>query len=148
MAKRADYFEHVAFRWVGRTSATNRFEVEIFGAVAKRAQAVVDEINDDDATRWWWRALAMRRQFFVGQGAKLAVLLRRWKSAEELKLHDPRNGATRGRCPGHDIDHIEPLCAGGPDVPGNMQWLTLEEHREKTRKDVYRCRMAAEARKP
>jgi len=68
--------------------------------------------------------------------------------AEFQRLHPcPRNGATRGRCPGYDIDHIEPLCAGGPDVPGNMQWLTLEEHREKTRKDVYRCRVAAKARK-
>jgi len=68
--------------------------------------------------------------------------------AEFQRSHPcPRNGATRGRCPGHDIDHIEPLCAGGPDVPGNMQWLTLEEHREKTRKDVFRCRTAAKARK-
>jgi len=68
--------------------------------------------------------------------------------AEFQRLHPcPRNGATRGRCPGYDIDHIEPLCAGGPDVSGNMQWLTLEDHREKTRKDVFRCRMAAKARK-
>lgn len=68
--------------------------------------------------------------------------------AEFQRLHPcPRNGATKGRCPGYDIDHIEPLCAGGPDVSGNMQWLTLEDHREKTRKDVFRCRMAAKARK-
>ena len=59
----------------------------------------------------------------------------------------PVNGATRGRCPNHDIDHIEPLCAGGPDVPGNMQWITLEAHREKSLLDVHRCRMAAKARK-
>ena len=68
--------------------------------------------------------------------------------AEFQRSHPcPRNGATRGRCPGYDIEHIDPLCAGGPDVPGNMQWLTLEEHREKTRKDVFRCRTAAKARK-
>jgi len=53
----------------------------------------------------------------------------------------PRTGATRGRCPGHDIDHIQPLCAGGPDTPENMQWLTLEQHREKTRRDVFECRV-------
>jgi Domain of unknown function (DUF4124) len=52
----------------------------------------------------------------------------------------PRNGATRGRCPGHDIDHIKPLCAGGADTPANMQWLTLEKHREKTRLDLFECR--------
>lgn len=59
----------------------------------------------------------------------------------------PVNGAIRGRCPNHDIDHIEPLCAGGPDVPGNLQWITLEAHREKTQLDLHRCRMAAAARK-
>ena len=59
----------------------------------------------------------------------------------------PVNGAKRGRCPNHDIDHIEPLCSGGPDVPGNMQWITLEAHREKTQLDLHRCRMAAAARK-
>lgn len=58
----------------------------------------------------------------------------------------PRNGAARGRCPGYDIDHVKALCAGGPDVPGNMQWLTLEEHREKTRKDVFECRLQRKAR--
>jgi hypothetical protein len=52
----------------------------------------------------------------------------------------PRNGATRGRCPGHDIDHIKPLCAGGEDTPANMQWLSLEKHREKTRVDLFECR--------
>jgi len=32
----------------------------------------------------------------------------------------PVNGAMRGPCPGHEVDHIEPLCAGGPDTPANM----------------------------
>lgn len=54
----------------------------------------------------------------------------------------PRNGAVRGRCPGHDIDHIKPLCLGGLDDPINMQWLTLEAHREKTRRDVFECALA------
>lgn len=52
----------------------------------------------------------------------------------------PRNGATRGRCPGYDIDHIKALCAGGEDTPANMQWLSLEKHREKTRLDLFECR--------
>lgn len=53
----------------------------------------------------------------------------------------PINSARRGPCPGYEVDHIEPLCAGGPDAPANMQWLTRQEHREKTRLDVMRCRL-------
>ncbi len=34
----------------------------------------------------------MRRQLPVDQGAEFTVLLLRRKSAEELKLHDPRHG--------------------------------------------------------
>lgn len=54
----------------------------------------------------------------------------------------PMNGAKRGSCPGYEVDHVEPLCAGGPDTPENMQWLTRHEHRQKTRLDVLRCRRA------
>lgn len=43
--------------------------------------------------------------------------------------------------PGYQVDHIIPLCAGGPDTPENMQLLTIEEHREKTRIDVRWCRL-------
>lgn len=42
---------------------------------------------------------------------------------------------------GYQVDHIIPLCAGGPDTPENMQLLTIEEHREKTRIDVRWCRL-------
>lgn len=59
----------------------------------------------------------------------------------------PVNGAKKGRCPGYDIDHIKALCAGGPDVPGNMQWIGLEAHREKTRRDLFECRTLRNARK-
>ena len=54
----------------------------------------------------------------------------------------PVNQAHRGRCPGYDIDHIVPLCAGGPDSPENMQWLAKSAHKEKTRRDVFDCRRA------
>jgi len=57
----------------------------------------------------------------------------------------PATGAHRGPCPGHQVDHIEPLCAGGPDTPENMQWLTISEHRDKTRFDVFLCRKKKEA---
>lgn len=55
----------------------------------------------------------------------------------------PVNGARRGPCPGHQVDHISPLCSGGADQVDNLQWLTVQEHRDKTRFDVLLCRNAA-----
>lgn len=54
----------------------------------------------------------------------------------------PSTGRTRGACPGWHVDHVTPLCAGGPDRPGNMQWITREDHRFKTLVDVKECRNA------
>lgn len=52
----------------------------------------------------------------------------------------PATGKTRGACPGWHVDHIVALCAGGPDKPANMQWITREDHRFKTLVDVRECR--------
>ena len=52
----------------------------------------------------------------------------------------PSTGAPRGRCPGWQADHRHALCLGGADVPENLQWLTIEEHKRKTRVDVRLCR--------
>ena len=52
----------------------------------------------------------------------------------------PATGRTRGACQGYVVDHIEPLCAGGPDDPGNMQWQTVKEAKEKDRKEREMCR--------
>lgn len=52
----------------------------------------------------------------------------------------PATGRTRLPCPGYQIDHVAPLCAGGADHRSNMQWLTIEAHRAKTRWDVRACR--------
>lgn len=38
-----------------------------------------------------------------------------------------------GPCPGYVVDHIMPLCAGGPDAVRNMQW---QERTESYRKDA------------
>lgn len=57
----------------------------------------------------------------------------------------PVNGARRGPCPGHQVDHVEPLCAGGADAAHNMQWLTVAAHKQKTRFDVMRCRQLKRA---
>lgn len=60
----------------------------------------------------------------------------------------PATGRTRGACPGYHVDHITPLCAGGPDRPENMQWITREDHRFKTLVDVRECRKARGTKNP
>lgn len=52
----------------------------------------------------------------------------------------PSTGATRGGCPGYVIDHVVPLCAGGMDAPGNMQWQTRDEAKRKDREERRMCR--------
>lgn len=43
----------------------------------------------------------------------------------------PATGKGYGSCPGYVIDHVVPLKRGGPDAPGNMQWQTISQAREK-----------------
>lgn len=52
----------------------------------------------------------------------------------------PSTGLRRGPCPGHVIDHIEPLCAGGADATWNMQWQTILEARRKDAQERRLCR--------
>jgi hypothetical protein len=52
----------------------------------------------------------------------------------------PSTGSRRGACPGWQVDHIVPLCAGGLDKPENMHWLAIDDHRFKTHVDVRECR--------
>jgi hypothetical protein len=52
----------------------------------------------------------------------------------------PATGLRRGACPGWEVDHIQPLCAGGADHRSNMQWISKEDHRFKTLVDVKECR--------
>jgi hypothetical protein len=61
--------------------------------------------------------------------------------AEFVRLNPcPANGATSGPCPGYQVDHREALICGGRDELGNLQWLTVAEHKEKTRVEVKLCR--------
>ena len=61
--------------------------------------------------------------------------------AEFVKANPcPATGKTRGKCPGWEVDHRIALCAGGDDAAYNMQWLTVEAHKAKTRIDVRECR--------
>ncbi len=52
----------------------------------------------------------------------------------------PSTGQPRGPCPGYQVDHREALICGGRDELDNLQWLTVAEHREKTRVEVKLCR--------
>jgi hypothetical protein len=54
----------------------------------------------------------------------------------------PATGKTQGPCPGYQVDHAVPLCLGGQvvDAPKNLRWITVEDHKAKTRDDVRLCR--------
>lgn len=56
----------------------------------------------------------------------------------------PSTGKTTGACPGWVVDHMIPLCAGGPDVPDNMMW---QEKKQSYRKDVYERQLCANIKK-
>lgn len=58
----------------------------------------------------------------------------------------PATGKPRGPCPGWEVDHRQALVCGGRDEVGNLQWLTVEEHRKKTRREVRECRRRRPAR--
>jgi hypothetical protein len=72
-------------------------------------------------------------------GSKRSLAIR-----AEFKRHEPcpATGRARGPCVGFEVDHAVPLCLGGPDIVSNLQWLTIEAHRHKTRRDVELCRQA------
>lgn len=45
----------------------------------------------------------------------------------------PSTGRNALPCPGYRIDHVVPLKRCGLDQPGNMQWLTVSDWRDKSR---------------
>lgn len=70
-----------------------------------------------------------------------ARTIRSASSIAEFKHQQPcpSTGRSRGACPGYVIDHIEPLCAGGPDIPSNMQWQSVDEAKAKDKIEVRQC---------
>lgn len=67
----------------------------------------------------------------------------------EFKRHNPcpSTGLRRGKCPGYVVDHVRPLCAGGPDDRANMQWQTVAAAKVKDREEVRECRALRAAKK-
>lgn len=65
-------------------------------------------------------------------------------AAERMEFHRsnpcPSTGKTSGKCPGYVVDHIIPLCAGGADDPGNMQWQELQASKAKDKQEWRQCR--------
>lgn len=57
----------------------------------------------------------------------------------QLQAPCPSTASRKGRCPGYERDHRIPLCFYGPDAVWNLQWLTIQAHREKTKMDVKVC---------
>lgn len=49
----------------------------------------------------------------------------------------PSTGKPSGSCPGYIVDHVKPLCKGGPDATSNMQWQTVADARAK---DKWECK--------
>lgn len=71
------------------------------------------------------------------------------RSAHEIKMFRatipcPATGVTAKSCAGYIIDHVIPLCAGGPDRRTNMQWQTKADA---LKKDVLERRQCAALRK-
>lgn len=54
----------------------------------------------------------------------------------------PSTGQQRGKCPGYVVDHIDPLCHGGPDVPANMQWQTIADGKAKDQRERELCHVS------
>jgi hypothetical protein len=51
----------------------------------------------------------------------------------------PATGQRGGKCPGHVVDHVVPLCAGGRDTPANMQYQQAELARAKDVLELQLC---------
>lgn len=87
----------------------------------------------------WWAfaaALALQTAPADARQERSSAAKREFRSAHPC----PSSEKKRGPCPGYVIDHIEPLCAGGPDRSSNMQWQTIEEAKRKDRWERELCR--------
>lgn len=86
--------------------------------------------------------LAAISALFLSSTATDAKTQRSYAAKAEFKRMNPcpATGERRGKCLGFEIDHAVPLKCGGADHHGNMQWLSVEQHKEKTRREASQCR--------
>lgn len=76
-------------------------------------------------------------------GSAQAVDRSRTLRAEWMRENPcPATGRTSGPCFGFEVDHVVPLCLGGQvvDATRNLRWITVADHKAKTRDDVRLCR--------
>lgn len=95
-----------------------------------------------------WRCVAVLAltapQFCVAWPGRSAAAVAEFKRENPC----PATGKPRGACPGWQIDHITPLCAGGADLASNMAWAAVKDHKVKTKLDQAMCRRLKQATKP
>jgi 5-methylcytosine-specific restriction endonuclease McrA len=85
--------------------------------------------------------VALALAFFISLTADAAPRRSAKQRADFVRLNPcPATGKTRGACPGWHVDHILPLKCGGADHPSNMQWLTVRQHKAKTKREARWCR--------
>jgi len=66
---------------------------------------------------------------------------------KQAQIRPGTAGGTRGACPGYQVDHRQSICSGGRDIVANLQWLSVEDHKAKTRFDVMFCNALKRARR-
>lgn len=89
-----------------------------------------------------WRVVVLLAVAFVAVSADAATQ-RSYKARAEFAREHPCPATGRPsprRCTGYVIDHVVPLCAGGADSSGNMQWQTTAEAKKKDREERAQCR--------
>lgn len=54
----------------------------------------------------------------------------------------PATDRFTGPCPGWVVDHAYPLCAGGKDLPSNMQWQETRQSyiKDRIERELCACR--------
>lgn len=100
-------------------------------------------LNRMDRITWYLRAIVfLLILIFISLPTRASATTRSPTPVREFKRAHPcpATAQARGPCPGYVVDHVVPLCAGGADAPGNMQWQTTEDARAKDREERAQCR--------
>jgi len=94
-----------------------------------------------------WRGALLLAVAMMGQPAEIfAKELRSGAARSEFVRNNPCPATSQAKapCPGYVVDHVVPLCAGGPDIPSNMQWQAVAEAKIKDREEIKSMRTEEE----